>query len=114
MALEIKGSLFQLLEQKMGTGTKGEWLIQTFLIETSGQYPKKVLFEAWNDQAKQVQTMSVGSGLTVSFEPEASEYNGKWYGKLKAWKIVNESGQSFTPPASNIPSPDDDKAPWER
>ena len=97
MALELKCSFFKLLELKSGVGAKGDWLVQPFVVETEGQYPKKVLFEAWNDVAKQVQTITVGNSLIVSFEPEASEYNGKWFCKLKAWKIVNESGQNFRP-----------------
>ena len=96
MALELKCSFFKLLELKSGVGAKGDWSVQPFVVETEGQYPKKVLFEAWNDVAKQVQAITVGNRLIVSFEPEASEYNGKWFGKLKAWKIVNESGQNFS------------------
>ena len=123
MSLEIKGRLFTTLAQKTGQGQNGEWLIQEFVIETTDQFPKKICLEAWNDQGKVIQTIQQGTEITVSFNPESKEYQGKWYTKLKVWKIVNASGQSIAPvsngglnaplpPTGNVPPPFDGDLPF--
>ena len=103
MSCSIDGKLFALTGQKSGQGANGNWVIQEFVVETDGQYPKKVAFEAWNAMANTVYQLAIGSPITVSFNPEANEYQGRWFTKLKAWKIEaqgsassdnNASGQS--------------------
>ena len=58
---------------------------QTFVIETDGQYPKKVAFDVWNDKIQYIK--SIGSFVTVSYEPESRESNGRYYTTLKAFAI---------------------------
>lgn len=58
---------------------------QTFVIETDGAYPKKVAFDVWNDKIQYIKP--VGSFVTVSYEPESRESNGRYYTTLKAFAI---------------------------
>ena len=37
--------------------------------------------------------MHVGEEVTVSFDINAREYNGKWYNSVNAWQVVRQSGQ---------------------
>lgn len=64
-----------------------EWRVTNFLIETKGKYPKKVLLEAWNDVATVVEGLNKGDEVEVLFEPEAREYNEKWYNTIKCFKL---------------------------
>jgi len=40
--MDIKGKVIQVLSAERGQGKKGEWIKQTFVVETPGQYPKKI------------------------------------------------------------------------
>jgi hypothetical protein len=84
--MEIKGRLVQVLPAQTGAGKNGPWKKQDIIIETPGQYPKKVCVSVWGDKISESQLV-VGSELNVFFDVESREYNGKWYTDVKAWKV---------------------------
>jgi hypothetical protein len=86
MALQITGKLKKLLPSQSGQGKNGDWTKQPFIIETDGQYPKEICFEAWKDLAKQIPAVVLGTTITVHFDIESQEWNGKYYTTAKAWK----------------------------
>ncbi|MBC7950023.1 MAG: DUF3127 domain-containing protein [Chitinophagaceae bacterium] len=90
--MEIKGKLIQLLPLQTGTGKNGQWKKQDIIIETDGQYPKKVCISIWGDKIDASQ-LQPGKMLNISFDVESREYNGRWYTDVKAWKI-DASGAS--------------------
>ncbi len=83
--MEIKGKIIQELTLQQGQGKKGLWLKQEYIIETEGQYPKKVCLAVWNDKIDAV-NFSVGDQVTAHIELESREYNGRWYTEVKVWK----------------------------
>lgn len=84
--MELKGKLIQLLPLQTGTGKNGEWKKQDVIVETEGQYPKKVCISIWGDKINTSQ-LQIGKLLNISFDIESREYNGRWYTDVKAWKI---------------------------
>ncbi len=74
-----------------GQGKNGEWRKQDFVIETQAQYPKKVCISVWGDKIDQ-SSLKEGQDVTVSFDVESREFNGKWYTDVKAWKIEGSKG----------------------
>ena len=52
--MEIKGKIIKLLAPQTGEGKNGKWTKQEYILETSGEYPKKVCFEIWNDKIKTI------------------------------------------------------------
>ena len=102
MALEIAGKLLQILPEQTGTGKNGQWNKQDFIIETQEQYPRKVCFSAWGDKASIVKNLRSGSMVSVSFNAESREFNGKWYTDLRAWKIESQVQSESQPLADNI------------
>ena len=87
----LTGKLLQVLPLQTGTGKNGQWKKQDIIVETEGQYPKKVCVSIWGDKIKEEQ-LKVGSQLNISFDIESREFNGKWYTDVKAWKIEAGSG----------------------
>jgi len=49
----------------------------------------------------------VGSRLTISFDIESREFNGKWYTDVKGWKVegVNDGGASYAQDAPSYAPP---------
>lgn len=87
MGLEISGKFVKSLPAESGTGKKGTWVKQSFVIETEDQYPKKICVTAWGDLCDTVDSIKPGSSVKASINLESREYNGKWYSDIKAWKI---------------------------
>lgn len=84
--MNIKAKLTQLLPIQIGMSKNGQWRKQDIIVETDGQYPKKICISIWGDKINEKQLI-IGNNLDISFELESREYNGKWYTDVKAWKI---------------------------
>lgn len=84
--MQLTAKLIQVLTLQTGTGKNGQWKKQDIIVETEGQFPKKVCISIWGDKINESQ-LQVGSNLSISFDVESREYNGKWYTDVKAWKI---------------------------
>ena len=92
--LEIEGKLIIKQSLLTGNGKNGAWSKQDFVIETLGEYPKKVAFTAWNDKADFIIDKPIGTTLKISFNVESREYNERWYTELRAWKIETNGNQT--------------------
>ena len=84
--MQITARLFQVLPLQSGIGRNGEWRKQEIIVETDAQYPKKICISIWGDKINSSQ-LQVGNMLTIDFDVESREYNGRWYTDVKAWKI---------------------------
>jgi hypothetical protein len=100
--MEIKGKAIQMLPLVTGQGKNGEWRKQEFIIETGDQYPKKICLSLWGDKISQ-NPFSMGEEITVFFDAESREYNGRWFTELRAWKV--QTGQAAAPARTVNPAP---------
>jgi len=96
--MTITAKLVQVLPLQTGIGKNGEWKKQDIIVETDGQYPKKICISVWGDKINNNQ-LQIGNVLKLDFDIESREFNGKWYTDLKAWKV--EVANSTTPNDSN-------------
>jgi len=86
--MEITGKLIQKLPVQSGVSSSGNnWSKAEFVIETIEQYPKKVCANLWGDRARALDQFQEGSLITVSFDLESREFNGRWYTDVRAWKV---------------------------
>ncbi len=95
---ELTGKLKTVLEmQSFSSGfTKRE-----FVVTTEEQYPQDIKFELYKDKTSAIDKFKEGDLLNVSFNVRGSEYNGKYFVNLNAWKIdmAQAGGGSNIPPA---------------
>lgn len=87
MALELTGRLVKIMSPQTGTGSRGNWVKQEFVIETMDQYPKKICCSVWGDKTESLKNYNQGDEIKVSFNLESREYNERWYTDVRAWKI---------------------------
>lgn len=97
--MQLSAKLIQLLPVQTGTGRNGQWKKQDMIVETDGQYPKKICVSVWGDKINE-DILKVGNRLKIDFDVESREYNGRWYTDVKAWKIEKE-GSEAAPAAAN-------------
>ncbi len=109
MSLEITGKLLEVHPEQSGEGRNGTWRKRSFVIETPGQYPKKVCIMVWGDRIQLLENLQEGSELKVGFDLESREYNGRWYTDVKAWRIdpANPSNGGNAGGDASSSSPDD-------
>jgi hypothetical protein len=96
-SMEISGKLIEKLPQQTGQGRNGTWVKQEFIVETPGQYPRKVCIALWGDKAKDIDAIAIGENIKVSVNVESREYNGRWYTDVKAWRIEKEGASGSAP-----------------
>ena len=114
--MEINGKIIQLLPEVSGESAKGPWRKQEYIIETDGQYPKKVCFMAWSDKIDEF-AIKEGENLAVSIDIESREYNGRWYTDVKAWKVTRAgagAGEHDAPYATtHVPNTPQDESSYQ-
>lgn len=103
MDLKISGKVVQVLEEQSGEGKNGPWRKQDFILETGGEYPRKICITQWGDNIDQ-HSVAVDDSLTAHIDIQSREYKGRWYTDVKAWKIEkeNENTASQAPSAENF------------
>ena len=105
--MEISGKIISLLPEQTGQGKNGTWKKQDYILETTGQYPKKVCFSIWGDKIDQFK-VNTGDDVEVSFDVESREYNQRWYTELRAWKVAKQGSGGSNDGPPNFPPPADD------
>ena len=97
--MELKAKVVQLLPLVTGEGKNGQpWKKQEFILETDGQYPKKVCASIWGDKIN-MDVIKEGNIVNLSFDLESREYNNRWYTEVRGWKIeLAEAGKSNNQP----------------
>lgn len=71
----------------MSNATGSVWSVQQYVIETHEQYPKKMCFDVFGEDRIKQFAIQIGEEVTVSFDLDAREYQGRWYNSIRAWKV---------------------------
>ena len=86
--MEVVGKIIQVLPAQEGVGRNGNpWKLQGYVLETFDQYPRKVHFEVFGEDRIKNNPCDIDQVVTVSFDIESREFNGRWYTSIRAWKI---------------------------
>lgn len=85
--MELQGKIITALPAKTGTSARGEWKVQEYVVETHDAYPKKMVFSVFGDDRIQRFNIQVGQEVTVSFDIDAKEYNGRWFNSIRAFDV---------------------------
>lgn len=86
--MEINGKIIVVLPPQSGVSKAGKgWSRQDYVIETKGQYPRKVAFSVMNDNIMNF-ALTVSQEATIQVDINATEWNGKWYNSITCWKAA--------------------------
>ena len=97
--MTIEGKIIQVLPLQGGVSkTSGkEWALQAYVLETLENYPKKVHFEVFGDDRIKANPCGVDDIVSVDFDIESREFNGRWYTSIRAWRIVKQDATQAAP-----------------
>ena len=87
--MEITGKIIAVLPERGGVSqrTGSEWKLGQYVLETQEQYPRKMVFEVFGADKIAQFAIQLGETLTVSFDVDAHEYQGRWFNSIRAWKV---------------------------
>lgn len=110
--LNISGIVLNILPLQTGRSKAGnQWQKQDFILETGGQYPRKVCICLFGDNVEKF-PLAVGQSVTASVDIESREFNGRWYTDVRAWNVVYNGQQQGAPaPAPTAAAPTAQPAP---
>ncbi len=118
--MELTGKIIAALDAREGTSSRtgSTWKSQEFVIETHDQYPRKCVFTVFGEERLQQFNIQVGEEMTVSFDIDAHEWNGRWFNDIRAWKVDRNmttpvDGVAPTDPGIDAPFPTPTEAPEE-
>lgn len=96
--MNVKGRVLLVLPEQTGTSAKGAWKKKEFVIETAGQYPKKIHLTLFGKAADAIHPR-VGDEMDCSIDISSREYNGRWYTEINCYKAEGFTGNLGTKPA---------------
>jgi hypothetical protein len=102
--MDITGKIIQILPEQRFNGKNGQVVKNAFVIEHGGQYKKKAVFSVLGEDKWKQMNVVQGADVQVSFDVDAREWNGKWFGELHAWKVQSLNGQQQQVSTSASPS----------
>ncbi len=103
--MEIKGKIITVLPEQSGVSkaSGNAWKKREYVLETQETYPRKVMFDFFGERADQY-PLNVGDEITLSFDIESREYNGRWYTNIRGWKAEKTAGGPQVATGANFPS----------
>ena len=103
--MEVVGKIIQVLPTQEGVGRNGNpWKLQPYVLETLDNYPRKVHFEVFGEDRIRQNPCELDQLVTVSFDIESREFNGRWYTSIRAWRIQQgDTTQGAAQPAATAP-----------
>ena len=99
--MELTGRIIAVLPAQSGVSarTGNNWMSQDYVIEVPGQYPRKCLFRIFGEDRIKQFNIQQGEDVTVQFDIDAHEFNGRWFNDVRAYNIIR--GQAA--PVANAP-----------
>ncbi|MFI3297958.1 MAG: DUF3127 domain-containing protein [bacterium] len=104
--MEITGKVIAILEKRSGVSKAGkDWSSQEYVIETEGQYPRRVCFNLFGEDRINESHIQMDEYITVSFDIDAREWQGRWFTSINAYRIARAQAMDNFPPPPADPFP---------
>ena len=86
--MEITGKIIQVLPEVGGVSKAGNELTkQETALAQHSEDPNKVCFQIFGADKIAQAAIQPGEELTVSFDIDSREYQGRWFTSINAWKV---------------------------
>ena len=90
--MEAQGKVIAILAPRSGVSQAGrEWMSQEFVIETPGQFPKRICFNLFGAARISEANIQMGEEIIIEFDIDAREWQGRWYTSINAFRVTRPS-----------------------
>ena len=87
--MELTGKIIAEFNERGGISSRtgNEWKAKSYVLEVPGEFPRKMVFDVFGVDRLQAFNIQIGEQLTVFFDIDAHEYNGRWFNDIRAFRI---------------------------
>lgn len=108
--MDLTGKIIAVLPATSGVSqrTGNSWMSQDYVIEVPGQYPRKCMFRVFGEDRIRQFNIQMGEDVTVSFDIDAHEFNGRWFNDIRAFNVQRGAvapAAAAAPAAGTAPFP---------
>ena len=98
--MEVLGFIRHAMETKSGVSQRSgkPWVMKDYVLEIPGQYPSHMVFTVFSEERIRQFALRKDEQVTIQFDIDASEYNGKWYNRITAYNVIRQGGVQAPPP----------------
>ena len=98
MNYELTGTVNLL--QDLQTFSSGFTKREVIVSVQDGQYTQEISIEFLKDKVALLDNLVPGQQVTISFNIQGREYNGRYYNNLQGWRI--DSSEPFGTPITHV------------
>ena len=100
--MDLTGKIIAILPANSGVSarTGNPWMSQEYVIEVPGTFPRKCVFRIFGEDRIKQFNIQAGEELTVQFDIDAHEYNGRWFNEIRAFNILRGPVAQSVPAAT--------------
>ena len=94
--MDLTGTIIQVMPAQSGVSQRSgnAWMSQEFVLEVPAQYPKRMVFRIFGeDRIKQFNLRQGEQQVTIQFDIDAHEYNGRWFNEVRCYNVLRSVGQ---------------------
>ena len=93
--MELTGKVIAVMEARSGKSarTGNDWMTQEYVIEVPGQFPKRCIFSVFGEDRIKQFNIQNGEDITIQFDIDAREYNGRWFNDVRAYAVTRPQNQ---------------------
>lgn len=100
--MDIQGKVVEILPKQTFNGKSGEFVRYAFILETQGQYPKKVKIDVIGDDKWQKMDIVVGETFSVSCDISSRKWKESWFTSCEGWRALKIGNAQYSTPKPSI------------
>lgn len=94
--MDLTGTITVVMPAQSGVSQRSgnAWMSQEYVMEIPGQWPRHIVFRIFGeDRIKQFALRQGEQNVTIQFDIDAHEYNGRWFNEIKCYNVLRSVGQ---------------------
>lgn len=108
--MDLTGTITVVMPAQSGTSSRtgNPWMSQEYVMEIPGQWPRHIVFRIFGeDRIRQFNLQQGEQNVTIQFDIDAHEYNGRWFNEVRCYNVLRSVGQQpyqQQPPSGYAPN----------
>lgn len=94
--MDLTGTIKVVMPAQSGVSSRtgNPWMSQEYVMEVPGQWPRHIVFRIFGeDRIKQFNLRQGEQNVTIQFDIDAHEYNGRWFNEVRCYNVLRSVGQ---------------------
>lgn len=94
--MDLTGTITVVMPAQSGVSSRtgNPWMSQEYVMEVPGQWPRHIVFRIFGeDRIKQFNIHQGEQNVTIQFDIDAHEYNGRWFNEVRCYNVLRSVGQ---------------------